>query len=132
MAKKLFHSLILGVIVFSVAVLAGYLSYVITYRYQTERVKENLLSSGMAEASPVNASARPLTQEDILAVDYYIAKLENEDIAIYISTKGKEAFLYSLDIRPGDLTEEDILRLTQGMILKTRKELVSFEEDFTS
>ena len=132
MAKKLFHSLILGVIVFSVAVLAGYLSYVITYRYQTERVKENLLSSGMAEASPVNGSARPLTQEEILAVDYYIAKLENEDIAIYISTKGKEAFLYSLDIRPGDLTEEDILRLTQGMILKTRKELVSFEEDFTS
>ncbi len=132
MAKKLFHSLILGVIVFSVAVLAGYLSYVITYRYQTERVKENLLSSGMAEASPVNAGARPLTQEDVLAVDYYIAKLENEDIAIYISTKGKEAFLYSLDIRPGDLTEEDTLRLTQGMILKTRKELVSFEEDFTS
>ncbi len=132
MAKKLFHSLILGVVVFSVAVLAGYLSYVITYRYQTERVKENLLSSGMAEASPVNGSARPLTQEEILAVDYYIAKLENEDIAIYISAKGKEAFLYSLDIRPGDLTEEDTLRLTQGMILKTRKELVSFEEDFTS
>lgn len=132
MAKKLFRSLMLGVIVFSVALLAGYLSYVLTYRYQTQRVRETLLSQDTVEASPVNSDARPLAQDDILSVDYYIAKLEGEQIAIYISAEGKEAFLYSLDIRTGDLTEEDISQLTQGMILKTRQDLVSFEEDFTS
>lgn len=132
MAKKLFRSLSFGIIVFSVAVLAGYLSYVVTYQYQTERVKERLRTQDMVEASPVNSDATPLSQSDVLNVDYYIARLENEDIAIYISNEGSEAFLYSLDIHAGDLSEADVLQLTEGVVLKTRNDLVSFEEDFTS
>lgn len=132
MAKKLFRSLSFGIIVFSVAVLAGYLSYVLTYQYQTERVKERLRTQDMVEASPVNSDATPLSQNDVLNVDYYIARLENEDIVIYISNEGREAFLYSLDIHAGDLSEADVLQLTEGVVLKTRNDLVSFEEDFTS
>ena len=38
MAKKIFRSLMLGIIVFSVAILAGYRSYVVTYHYQTDKL----------------------------------------------------------------------------------------------
>ena len=131
MAKKLFRSLMMGVIVFAVAVLAGYLSYVITYRYQTERVKAKLHPEDAVAASSVYSQTQSLS-DDTIPAEFYIARLENENIAIYVSHKGNEAFLYSLDIHIGDLTETDVLQLTQGIVLKTRKDLASFEEDFTS
>ena len=132
MAKKIFRSLALGIIVFAVAVLAGYLSYVITYRYQTQKVKESLAAQDTVAAAPVYGEAQPLSEDAVLLVDHYIARLENNNIAIYTSSGGKESFLYTLNIHPGDLTNEDMAQLTQGVILKDKQALTSFEEDFTS
>lgn len=132
MAKKFFRSLMLGIIVFSVAVFAGYLSYIAAYRIQTNRLSQTLLPPDRAEAAPVSRPAQPLPESRVTPVDYYIARFENNDISIYTFFNGKEAFLYSLDIYAGDLPAEDLLRLREGVILHTKQELAAFEEDFTS
>ncbi len=130
MVKKIFKSLSVGLIVFMAAILCGYISYVITLRYQTE------LLTDMAEKDKVSAaanlSALPLSETEPILVDYYIARLEDNKINIYISSDQKEAFLYSLDIYEADFPKEDMEKLRNGVILKNKQELTSFEEDFTS
>lgn len=132
MAKKFFRSFLIGLIVFAVAVLAGYLSYMWTYRYQTQKLQESLYPQDYAFATPVYRESTPLSSSGILDAQYYIARLENNDIAIYISQDGKESFLYTLHIYTEDLPETDRTRLLEGVVLRTRQELASFEEDYNS
>lgn len=132
MAKKFFRSLIVGLIVFAVASLAGYLSYVWTYRYQSQRLQESLHTADSALAAPVYREAPPFSSYDVLEAEHYIARLEENGISIYTFQDGKESFLYTLHIYTGDLPEADRTRLLQGVVLKTRQELASFEEDYNS
>ena len=128
MAKRFFRSLVVGIIVFAVAILAGYLSYVVTCRYQA---RDSLPVTDSAFATPVSRETEPLTGP-LRLESYYLARLENDDISIYLLENGKESFLYTLDIYIGDLPEEDRTRLTEGIVLTTRQELASFEEDYNS
>lgn len=128
--KKIFKSLSVGLIVFMAAILCGYISYFITLRYQTELLGD--LASKDKVSAAVNSGALPLSENEAVPVDYYIARLEDNKIFIYVSSNGKEAFLYSMDIFEADFPKEDIEKLRHGVILKTRQELTSFEEDFTS
>ncbi len=132
MAKKFFRSFLVGLIVFAVAVLAGYLSYVWTYRYQSQKLQESLHAQDHAFAAPVYREAAPLSSSGILDAEYYIARLENNNIAIYTSQDGRESFLYTLHIYTEDLPESDRTRLLEGVVLRTRQELASFEEDYNS
>ena len=131
MAKKLFRSLMLGIIIFSVAVLAGYLSYVVTYRYQIQKMEEAVPREMAMAAETAAQDAIPLQESQSSGSNYYVARLENNDISIYICTDGKESFLYTLDIYAGDLSEEDVRQLKQGVVLDDRQKLAAFEEDFT-
>lgn len=128
MAKKMFRSLMVGLIVFATAVLAGYLSYLWTYRYQSQKLQQSLHPTDNALAASVYQDAPPLSASDVL----YIARLEHDGISIYTFEDGRESFLYTLHIYTGDLPEADRTRLTQGVVLKTRQELASFEEDYNS
>lgn len=130
MVKKLFKSLSVGLIVFMAAILCGYISYVITLRYQTELLSDIAKKDNVSAAA--NMSTLPLSESEPILVDYYIARLEDNKLSIYISSNQKEAFLYSLDIYEADFPKEDIERLRNGVILKTKQDLTSFEEDFTS
>lgn len=127
MVKKMVRSMMIGVVIFLMATAVGYLSYRVTYHYQKERVKESLLLQSRAEAQTVNGDAVPLAEEE-----WYIVRLENDTVAVYRVDDGKEAFLYSLAVRTGDLTEEDSQKLRRGMVLRSRNALTAFEEDFTS
>ncbi len=130
MTKKLFRGLVLGVIVFSLAVLTGYVSYVITYRYQNRRLENSMPGTAAAEA----ADSSNGSDEAVAAAadsEYYMAKLENNNISIYLCRSGKEEFLYALKINPGDLSEDDIRQLSNGIILENKQRLAVFEEDFT-
>lgn len=129
MAKKFLKSLITGIAVFAVSVLCGYISYLITFRYQTQKMEETLLKDTAAAA---NSDTAPLAEEDIIQVDYYTARLENNDIAIYVCSGNKESFLYSLGVYAYDFPAADLERLKEGIILNSRRELTAFEEDFTS
>ena len=127
MAKKVLKSLTLGAAVFLTALLAGYLAYLATYHYQTEKLKESM---DMALATP--ASQGTLPGEEFIRVDYYLARLENHRIAIYTVAEEEERFLYALDVYTGNFPATELLRLQEGIVLKTRQELASFEEDYTS
>ncbi len=132
MAKKFFKSLTLGIVVFSVSVLVGYLAYVVTYHYQREKIQERMLAGDFVSAAPVSQQTSPVSEEDTLMVEYYLARLENDDIAIYIISEGQEFFLYKLDVYTGNFPAADLIRLQEGITLKNRQELASFEEDYTS
>lgn len=130
MTKKLFRGLVLGVIVFSLAVLTGYVSYVITYRYQNRRLENSMPGTAAVEA----ADSSNGSDEAVAAAadsEYYMARLENNNISIYLCRSGKEEFLYALKINPGDLSEDDIRQLSNGIILENKQRLAVFEEDFT-
>ncbi len=128
-AKKIFKSMTLGIIVFAVAILAGYLSYTVAYRKQTEEMQERIMSEELVSAAAVREEAE---NGETLRVSYYLARLENDDIAIYMVTKEDAKFLYRLDIYTGNFPAEELLRLKEGVVLRNRQELIAFEEDYTS
>lgn len=129
MAKKIFKSMTLGIIVFSVAILVGYLSYTAAYRKRTEEMQERIASENLVSAAAVRDETE--TGETI-RVSYYLARLENDDIAIYMVTPNDAKFLYRLDIYTGNFPAEELLRLKEGVVLRNRQELAVFEEDYTS
>ena len=126
MSEKLLKSLLMGIIVFVIAVFVGYISYIVTLRYQADRIRETF-----SVETPYAATSDNLT-ENTLNADYYIARIENGNIAIYLSRDNREAFLYYLDVYIGDLPYTDIESLRSGIVLETPSALASFQEDFTS
>ncbi len=126
MTKKFFRGLTLGVIVFSIACLAGYLVYVGVYYSQGKNSAEVFNNSNWVNAVQTDSKATP--QENVK----YIARLENNDIAIYLSGKDGETYMYSLNVYINDIPPSDLIRLSEGIILNSADELTSFEEDFTS
>ncbi len=131
LAKKVLKSLTMGIVVFAVAIMVGYFAYTATYRYQTQRIQEELMKEDVVSAAPVEVESKSSAGEN-LWVECYLARLENNDIAIYMVTEEKVEFLYRLDIYTGNFPAEELLRLKEGVILKNRQELASFEEDYTS
>ncbi len=127
MAKKVWKSLTMGAVVFLTALLVGYLAYLATYHYQTEKLKESM---DMALATPASQGTVPT--EELIRVEYYLARLENHQIAIYAVSQAEERFLYTLDVYTGNFPANELLRLREGVALKNRQELASFEEDYTS
>lgn len=121
MVKKLFRSLLIGILVFALALAAGCLSFVLTYRYQTEKHKE----------APSTVSARQVYQP-ALPTCTYLARLENGAIAIYACFDNREEFLYSLDVPVAELPAVDLTKLQNGITLSTKEALTAFEEDYTS
>lgn len=128
-AKKIFKSLSLGVIVFVAAILVGYLSYHLTYRKQTEELQQRLMADELVSAAALRDET---TDGETIRVAHYLARLENQDIAIYMVTENDVKFLYHLDIYAGNFPAEELLRLKEGIVLRNRQELAAFEEDYTS
>lgn len=129
MAKKFLKSLSVGLIVFFIAILCGYISYTITLKYQKELLDD---IAGKDNVAATSSQTVTLKDGETVMADYYVARLEEDKIAVYVSVNQKEAFLYSMDIYETDFPKEDIEKLRNGIIFNTRQELTSFEEDFTS
>ncbi|MBO5364282.1 MAG: hypothetical protein J6A56_02300 [Clostridia bacterium] len=132
MAKKLFKSLTLGVVVFAAAILVGYLAYTATYQYQTEKIREAMTPEDFVSAAPAYREANPGAEGETVWVDYYLARLENDNIAIYMVSEEDVSFLYTLDVYTGNFPAAELIRLKEGIVLKNRQELAAFEEDYTS
>lgn len=126
MSKKLLKSLLTGIFVFAIAIFVGYISYIVTLRYQADRIRETF------SVETPSAATEDRQTDNALNADYYIARIENGNIAIYLSRDNREAFLYYLDVYIGDLPYTDIESLRTGIVLETPSALASFQEDFTS
>ena len=127
MSKKFFRALTLGVIIFSIACLAGYLSYLAVYNQQSKMLNKQYNTGVYADSAPTAGESMP----DGKGIKY-VAKFENDDISIYMSNGYEDIFLYSLDIYTKDLPVEDLIRLKEGIVLENKEALTAFEEDFTS
>lgn len=131
MAKKLFKSISIGIMVFAIALLSGYIAYVIAYNNQSEKEREMINNSGVAEAMTASRSAAP-GQTVGADVDYYLARFENNDISVYMVVDNEEIFMYNLNVRASGLPAEDVIRLKRGVEIAGKEDLVAFEEDYTS
>ncbi len=121
MVKKLFHSLLWGLLVFALATMAGCLAFVITYRYQTDN----------HPTEPVAAVSAQEVHQPALPSCTYLVRLENGAVAVYAKFPHGEEFLYSLEVPLADLPPDDLTKLENGIELPTKAALTSFEEDYT-
>ncbi len=128
MKNNLLRSLSIGFCVFAATILIALISYFISYRISAKKVAETLAS---AEKS-VNAQTEPLTSDEIISAEYYLARLEDDDISLYACSENTEEFLYAIDVPINEISDEELTRLKNGIVLKDKEALASFEEDFTS
>ncbi len=131
MEKRIFRSISVGIIVFAVAVLLGYLAYTITYQYQTKQAREQLRTEEVVSATSIHGDGTADVGETLM-VEHYLARLEGDDIAIYMVMNQQAEFMYQLEVFTGNFPAEEILRLQNGIVLRNRQELMAFEEDYTS
>ena len=128
MKNSLIRSLSIGFCVFAVTILIALVSYLVSYRISAKKTAKTLASAERI----VHAQNEPLTLHEITVANYYIAVLEGDKISFYAHTENSEEFLYAIDIPITEISQEELARLKNGIILNDKEALASFEEDFTS
>lgn len=135
MLKSISRFLLFFVIMLAVAAAAGCITYLITLNSLKASVSQTprpaTVSANTAAAADVSASA-PKETEAPMKFDYYIVRLEGENLGVYASCGGREEFLYNENIYLGDLSDGDRTLLQNGVTLKNSSELTAFMENFTS
>ena len=134
MSDKLFKNILVFVSVIFFATAVGSTAYIAAMKFMSRTPEPSSAEAVMSETAP-EADAAPSPSADLN--EYYIARLNGDDIGIYLvcqknGEEPKEKFLYSFDVYRGGIPESDISDLTRGIILKDRESLASFEEDFGS
>lgn len=131
MTERVLKNIMVGVCVFLTVIIAAYVLY--SYISQS-------LEPGAAETAAETAPNVGVTYDSNVGDDTavpsdsggYIARINNNALAIYAVKDGREEFLYNLKVRIEDISDEEKRNLTDGVRLSTKKALASFEEDFTS
>lgn len=129
MLKKFTRSLLIGFLVFLTGILIFYTAFRITYKKSVKTATDALYAQQTASAS---AQSDVLKESEIIKPDYFIARYDGKSLAIYCVADGKEEFLYTLNARIEDISENELDELKKGITLKDKQALASFEEDFTS
>ncbi len=129
MLKKLIRSLILSISVFMTTILIFFVGYKIAYKKSINRMYE---AFSPAEQLTSAKTEEPLSDREIISPDYFIARYDGRSLSVYSVSDGKEEFLYTLNVRIEDISQEELYELKNGITLPTKQALASFEEDFTS
>ncbi len=128
MTKHFLRSIMVGFCIFTATLIVAYITFTYANRITSERATEAL-----SESLPISASATsPLSGGEVLTADYYLARCNENGLAVYAVNDETEEFLYTLDIRLEDISKTELDELKLGVILKDKQALASFEEDFTS
>lgn len=136
MLKTTFKILIMFVLLAFVGVATGLVTYTVTRRMLEEqsisaRETENIQSTENETVS-VGSDAEPEEKASATGFEYYLVRLEGEELNIYVSHSGKEEFLYNREIYQNDLSDQDRLMLEEGVQLRSPSALTGFIENFTS
>lgn len=116
---------ITGFCVFAVVTIILYIAAV--YAAKLSAYKPTALPEETAAAEASNL----LTEEEIAACDFYMARFDGKGIAIFACSDKGEEFLYTINIRPTDISAEELNILKNGVLLESKEALASFEEDFS-
>lgn len=133
MLKTTFKVLMLFLLMVVVAVSTGLATYNITKNIiEEESVTQASALSQNKETSSRRATEVRRSEADKEKLEYYLVRLEGENLEIYASRGGEEEFLYSREVYSRDLSENDLETLSRGVKLQDISELTGFIENFTS
>ena len=120
MTEKHIRSGMIGVCVFLTAVIIGTLAY---------RTGKTGNQPPMPAEQTVTAEAEDAQKE---TAEYYTVRLDGDVLSVYSGFGKGEEFMYTLDVRIEDISEDEESWLREGVVLNSRQELAAFEEDFAS
>ena len=136
MLKTTFKILALFVLLTVVGVATGLTTYTVTRRMLEEQNASAKVSETVEtrndDAVSVGSDAEPKGNTSDTGFEYYLVRLEGDELNIYVSHNGKEEFLYNRDIYKTDLSNQDRLMLEEGVQLRSPSALTGFIENFTS
>ena len=130
-----------GSTIFLISVLLGFVAYNVSHPPQNfaspiSTPKNNEVSA-LKNVIPNDVEVR----EEEIKASHFLARLNGNKIEIYVYTEGtpqtegnepNEKFLYNINVHLSELTEQDVEQLKSGIILYSKEDLASFEEDFSS
>ncbi len=114
----------------------GFVTYTVTKRIIEEKA---VTAQKSAEPYTRTETTVPTQKSDLEAekdtavqFEYYIVRLEGNDLSVYVSHNGAEEFLYTERVYKNNLSSQDISTLEAGVKLNNSSELTGFIENFTS
>lgn len=135
MLKTTFKIFMLFLLLIAVAVSTGLATYNITRNIIESRsasaTQAPAVSHNNETVSATRADNRRESRNNT-GFEYYLVRLDGENLEVYVSHDGKEEFLYSREVYSRDLSEDDLETLSGGVRLRTASELTGFIENFTS
>ncbi len=132
---KILKPLIFSVVAIAVAVLSSVASYFITSNILKKQSYEAVKNKTSRKSSPAAVSVQAEKQEGreanaLPSYRHYSVKLDGDKINVYVNFEEHKEILYSLEINPNDLSEEDLKLLSEGMEFDKMSELTEFTENF--
>lgn len=130
MTERVLKNIMAGVCVFLTVVIAAY----VLYGYIRQGGEHGADTPTAETSADVRAASDSKSDDNIAVPDSggYIARINDNALAIYAVKDGREEFLYNLKVRLEDISDAEKQNLAAGIRLSNKKALASFEEDFTS
>ncbi|MBE7027793.1 MAG: hypothetical protein E7407_01990 [Ruminococcaceae bacterium] len=91
--------------------------------------EHELTKSKAASKTLVDEPAATPSNEEKFA---YLVKYEEGQTRVFDISEGKKILSHTLPIEPASLRQEDLSMIREGVLLRTKEELLSFTEDFCS
>lgn len=130
MLKPFFKFLILFVVVAFLSLTAATTSFIITKNVLMRNQQDNPPKTDAPMSADYVSAQTPAPEAE--EIDFYIVRLEGDNLNVYASTGENEEFLYNTTIYTSNLSAEDISLLSSGVTLKNSSQLTGFMEDYTS
>lgn len=135
MLKSITRMMMGFVLVLAIAAASGYVSYLVTKNMISKKITQELQPTAVKknnEEYVVKDEELKPREDAEIKFDYYMVRLEGENLGIYAFSGGREEFLYNEAVFVKDLSEGDLELLKNGVRLQNSSELTRFMEDFTS
>lgn len=116
---------ITGFCVFAMVTIILYIAAVYAAKLSAQK------PTALPEETAVAEAANFLTENEMADCDFYMARFDGKGIAIFACSDKGEEFLYTIDIRPTDISDAELTTLKNGVLLESKEALASFEEDFS-
>lgn len=135
MLKTTFKIFMLFLLLIVVAVSTGLATYSITRNIIENRSASAAQALAVSHSNETVFETRADNRRESInktGFEYYLVRLDGENLEVYVSHGGEEEFLYSREVYSRDLSQDDLEMLNGGVKLRTASELTGFIENFTS
>ncbi len=135
MLKTTAKIFLIFILLVTVAVATGFVTYTLTKRIAEENLVETAEAATSKDAtneSDADTLSVPTSEPVPVPSEYYTVRLEGATVGVYVINDGKEEFLYHANVYQSDLSADDLTMLKQGVKLMSLSELTGFIENFTS